>query len=131
MDLLITLGWLDRSYIGTACAGIVTHVGKHAEFHIGDRAMLGYVNIFKTFARCPWQCAVKIPEHLSFPEAAALPTTLGTAYHALNEVAYLKKGESILIHSTAGWTGQSANQIAQRLGAAIYATVGSAKTSLS
>ena len=126
MDLLIALGRLDRSYMGTECAGVVTRVGKHAEFDIGDRVMLGYVNTFKTFARCPWQCAVKIPEHLSFPEAAALPTTLSTAYHALHEVAHLKKGESILIHSAAGGTGQSAIQIAQRLGAAIYATVGSA-----
>ena len=125
MDLLIALGRLDRSYMSTECTGIVTRVGKHAEFAIGDRVMLEYVNTFKTFARCPWQCAVKIPEHLSFPEAAALPTTLSTAYHVLNEVAHLKKGESILIHSAAGGTGQSAIQIAQRLGAAIYATVGS------
>ena len=84
------------------------------------------MSIPSTFARCPWQCAAKFPERLSFPEAAALPTILSTAYHALNEVAHLKKGESVLIHSAAGGTGQSAIQIAQRLGAMIYVTVGPA-----
>ena len=125
IDLLTALGRLERKNMGTECAGVVMRVGEQAEFQVGDRVMLAYVNTFRTFARCPSDCAVKIPDHLPFFEAAALPTTLTTAYHALIDTANLQKGESVLIHSAAGGTGQSAIQIAQYLGAEIYVTVGS------
>ena len=125
IDLLTALGRLDRKNMGTECAGVVVRVGEQAEFQVGDRVMLAYVNTFRTFVRCPSECAVKIPDCLPFLEAAALPTTLTTAYHTLIDTANLQKGESVLIHSAAGGTGQSAIQIAQYLGAEIYVTVGS------
>lgn len=126
MDLLVALGKLDtRTFMGGECAGIVTRSGEKAEFNVGDRVAMMNLDTFKTLVRCPHQCAVLLPSNTSFSTAAAIPTTFTTAYHSLLEIARLRAGESILIHSAAGGTGQSAIQIAKHIGAEIYATVGS------
>lgn len=124
-DLLVALGKLDEDHIGTECAGVVTRAGDITNLQVGDRVMMGYGDTFKTYARGPYQCATKIPDTLSFTEAASLPTTLMTAYHALHEVARMRKEETILIHAAAGGTGQAAIQVSKYLGAEIYVTVGS------
>ena len=126
MDLLGALGRLDtRNVIGSECAGIVTRTGKDADFTIGERVTMTYPDTLKSRVRCPYQCAVCIPAEMPFSVAAAIPTTFTTAYHALHEIARIQRGESILIHSAAGGTGQSAVQIAKSVGAEIFATVGS------
>ncbi len=48
-----------------------------------------------------------------------------TAWHALQNVARLRKGERILVHAGAGGVGMAAIQIAQHLGAEVIATAGS------
>ncbi|HVE82279.1 MAG TPA: thioester reductase domain-containing protein [Myxococcales bacterium] len=48
-----------------------------------------------------------------------------TAYYALHHVARLGAGERVLIHAASGGVGLAAVQIAQRIGAEIYATAGS------
>jgi NADPH:quinone reductase-like Zn-dependent oxidoreductase/acyl carrier protein len=58
--------------------------------------------------------------------AAGLPTVFFTAWYALREMARLQAGERILIHGAAGGVGIAAIQIAQELGAEIYASAGSA-----
>ena len=126
MDLLGALGRLDNlQFLGSECAGIVTRSGGEADLKVGDRVAMTYTDAFKTRVRCPYQCAVKIPDNISFTEAAAIPTTFTTAFHSLHEIARLQRGESVLIHSAAGGTGQSALQIAQYLGAEVYTTVSS------
>ena len=46
-------------------------------------------------------------------------------HHALQEFARLAKGETVLIHSASGGTGQWAIQIANYIGDEVYATVSS------
>jgi len=46
------------------------------------------------------------------------------AYYSLHQVANLKRGERVLIHSAAGGVGQAAIQWAQHVGAEIFATAG-------
>lgn len=126
MDLLVALGRVDtRSYMRSECAGIVTRFGGKADFKVGDRVAMMNLDTFKTLVRCPCQCAVLLPDDIPFSIAAAIPTTFTTAYHSLYEVARTRRGEFVLIHSAAGGTGQSAVQIAQHIGAEIYAIVGS------
>ncbi|KAJ8061398.1 hypothetical protein OCU04_010454 [Sclerotinia nivalis] len=128
MDLLTALGRLgDGTQIGTECAGIVSRVGDDAKgyFKIGDRVLVAYSDTCRTYVRCHYQCAVILPSNIPFTLAAGLPTTFGTAYHSLHKVARLQKGETLLIHSAAGGTGQSAIQIGLEIGAEIFATVGS------
>jgi NADPH:quinone reductase-like Zn-dependent oxidoreductase len=82
-------------------------------------------DVYRSVARVNWQRATKTPDNLTFPEATAITTVFGTAYYCLVEVARLQPGESVLIHSASGGTGQAAVQMAIHLGAEIFATVGS------
>jgi NADPH:quinone reductase-like Zn-dependent oxidoreductase/acyl carrier protein len=66
-----------------------------------------------------------LPEGVSYAAAATIPTTFFTVYYALKHLARLEPGEKVLIHGAAGGVGIAALQIAQWMGAEIYATVGS------
>ncbi|KAF2463891.1 reducing type I polyketide synthase [Lindgomyces ingoldianus] len=126
-DCLIALGRMKDSMktIGFELSGVVTKVGFDTEFKVGDRVYgLCPSGCFSTFAIVPGSLLVKIPEGISFKDAAGLPTGLVTAYYSLIDVARLRSGETVLIHSASGGTGQLAIQIAQHLGATIFVTVG-------
>lgn len=65
------------------------------------------------------------PKSLSFEEAAAVPLTFMTAWHALIDRARLRLGETILIHAAGSGVGVAAVQIAKLHGARVIATAGS------
>jgi NADPH:quinone reductase-like Zn-dependent oxidoreductase/acyl carrier protein len=65
-----------------------------------------------------------MPAELSFEQAATLPVVFMTAWHALLNVARLRKGEWVLIHAGAGGVGMAAIQIAHHIGAKVIATAG-------
>ncbi|KAF4629252.1 hypothetical protein G7Y89_g8896 [Cudoniella acicularis] len=121
----VTVGRVNQNTIGVECAGIVTRIGCQTPFKKGDHVIAGAHDTFRTFARVPAECAIAVPKDLPFIEAAALPINFITTWHALHEVARIQPGESILIHSGAGGTGQAAIQIAKYKGAEVYTTVGS------
>lgn len=123
-DLLVMLGKYSASTVGCECAGVVSRVGTNCPFIPGDRVCAFLIGCSKTYARCHYKLAVKIPEYLSTAEAASLPCTGVTAYHSLVTLAQLKKEDSILIHSATGGVGQVAVQIAKSIGAEIFVTVG-------
>ena len=62
------------------------------------------------------------PADWSFAAAATVPTTFFTVFYALHELARLRPGERVLIHGAAGGVGIAAIQLAQHLGAEIFAT---------
>lgn len=124
-DCLIALGQLSGQRIGLESAGIVARTGKAVTgFRPGDRVLVGAQ--MSTIARAKESGTFKIPDSMSFAEAAAIPTQFGTAWEVVVERARLRKDETILIHAAAGGTGQAAVQIAHHVGATVYATVGSA-----
>ena len=124
-DVMIALGQLAGNQFGYECAGTVTQIGSSVDLRPGDR-VLGCTNTggFSTFARAHKTSVARIPEHMSFSAAAALPTAFCTAYYALFTLARLQEGESILIHSGAGGVGQAAIQLSKIVGAHIFTTVG-------
>lgn len=65
------------------------------------------------------------PARLSFEEAAAVPLTFMTAWHALVRRAKLRPGETVLVHAAGSGVGVAAVQIAKLLGARVIATAGS------
>jgi NADPH:quinone reductase-like Zn-dependent oxidoreductase len=65
------------------------------------------------------------PARLSFEEAAAVPLTFMTAWHALVRRAKLRLGETVLVHAAGSGVGVAAVQIAKLLGARVIATAGS------
>lgn len=64
---------------------------------------------------------VKVPDHLSYDEAAALPCAAVTAWHALVEHGGLIAGKTILVQGTGG-VSIFGLQIAKMFGAAVVAT---------
>ncbi|KAF2129623.1 NAD(P)-binding protein [Dothidotthia symphoricarpi CBS 119687] len=67
---------------------------------------------------------IAIPELLSYEEAATLPSVYLTALYSLFDLANLKQGDRVLIHSATGGLSIAAIQICQAVGATVYATVG-------
>ena len=125
-DLLVVLGRLNASTVGCECSGIVTRVGSNCvTLKPGDSVCAAIIGCTQTYARCHYQQAIKFPDNFTFAQAASIPITGVTAYHALVNTARLTSDDSILIHSGAGGTGQMAIQIAQSIGAEVFATVSS------
>ncbi|KAK8059864.1 hypothetical protein PG996_009794 [Apiospora saccharicola] len=124
-DVLVALGNLAEYKLGVDVSGIVTRVGSAVtDLKPGDKVMTASCDTFATFVRFPAAGAMKIPEEMDFEEAASMPLIFLTAYYALVTAGQLVKGEKVLIHAAAGGVGQAAIQIAQSIGAEIYATVG-------
>ncbi|KAI0142877.1 putative polyketide synthase [Xylariaceae sp. FL1272] len=124
-DCLTALGRVAEDTIGNECAGVVLSVGHSCQLVPGDRVLVSAIDTFTGRYRCPEQLAAKIPDGMTFAEAGGVATNFVTAYHSLSVVARLQEGESVLIHSGAGGTGQAAIQIAQSLGAEVFTTAGS------
>jgi NADPH2:quinone reductase len=68
---------------------------------------------------------MRIPESMSFVEAAAFPVQYLTAYHALITLGRAVAGETVLIHAAAGGVGTAAIQIAKLLGMRVAGTASS------
>jgi NADPH:quinone reductase-like Zn-dependent oxidoreductase len=69
---------------------------------------------------------VRMPEGLSFVEAAAIPEAFVTAYDAMVSQARLSAGETVLVHAVGSGVGTAAVQIARALGAFSVGTARSA-----
>lgn len=64
----------------------------------------------------------RIPDNLSFTEAAAIPEAFITAHDAVFTQAKLKEGETLLIHAVGSGVGLAALQIAKAKGARVFGT---------
>ncbi|KAF2706215.1 ketoacyl-synt-domain-containing protein [Pleomassaria siparia CBS 279.74] len=126
-DLLTALGKVEDDRFGVECSGIVSRVGANctADFTPGDRVFALKIGSMKTHVRCFKETVFKMPDDMSFEFGAAFPAVGVTAYYGLVEMARLRKDERILIHAGAGGTGQFCIQIAQAIGAEVFATVSS------
>jgi myxalamid-type polyketide synthase MxaB len=140
-DVLVALGLLKDHYknflkielaedlrLGFDCAGIVVAVGDGVDdFKPGDEVMSSAPGSFASFLTLPRAEVVHKPAELSFETASAIPTVFLTAHYGLLQLAQLKAGERVLVHSAAGGVGQAAVQLAQAVGAEIFATASSGK----
>ncbi|MGH3634299.1 MAG: sulfolipid-1 biosynthesis phthioceranic/hydroxyphthioceranic acid synthase, partial [Mycobacterium sp.] len=112
--------------LGTDFAGVVTAVGPDVTDHkVGDRVGgLCADGSWGTFITCDARLAVTLPAGLSDEQAAAVTTAHATAWYGLHELARIKSGDKVLIHSATGGVGQAAIAIAHAAGAEIFATAG-------
>ncbi|KAI0147452.1 putative polyketide synthase [Xylariaceae sp. FL1272] len=125
-DCLVALGRVAEDTLGCESAGVVAKAGNACKsLAVGDRVLIFDVDTFQSRHRCLETRALKIPEWMSFTDAAAIGTNYATAYLGLITIGRLQPGESVLIHSGAGGTGQAAIQIAQHFGARVFTTVSS------
>ncbi|KAL6812029.1 hypothetical protein J3E69DRAFT_359798 [Trichoderma sp. SZMC 28015] len=127
-DVLIAMGEHVAACLGNEAAGYVSRIGsKVTNVQVGDRVvyMNGLVDggCLKTFGRQSADAVVKLPDSVSFEDAASLPCVYSTAIHGLYDIAHLSEGETLLIHAAAGGVGQAAIQLANLVGAEVFATV--------
>ncbi len=67
----------------------------------------------------------KVPDSVSFEEAAGLLVTYGTTLHAFRDRAALQPGESVAILGASGGVGQAAIEVAKVMGARVIACASS------
>jgi NADPH:quinone reductase len=113
---------------GAEVAGVVDAVGPGVVgLTPGDRVMgSGLLGGFAEYTITPAAKTFRIPESMSFAEAAAMLIVYQTSYLALKIRVALKNGEWLLIHAGAGGVGSAAIQLGKAFGARIIATAGSA-----
>ncbi len=114
---------------GGEAAGVVSAIGETVtSFKVGDEVFAGLaIGSLASHVTVKAETAILKPAHLTFAEAATLPTAFLTAYYGLHTLAHLKSGDKVLIHAAAGGVGQAAVQLAQQAGAEIFATASPGK----
>jgi 8-amino-7-oxononanoate synthase len=130
-EYLQAMGFADSTEVpfGGECAGIVVAVGEEVtDFQIGDQVIAAQaVGSLSSHVIVDARFAIAKPQNLTYSSAATIPTTFLTAYYGLHHLAKIKPGDKILIHAAAGGVGQAAVQIAQQIGAEVYATASTGK----
>lgn len=125
-DMAIAVGQIWDTQLGVEYSGVVTRVGPTvSNVAVGDRvAAFGIEpNWYKTYLRSSIAAVHKLPEGMTFVEGTNIMRSYGAVKYGLINVARLKKGETILIHDATTALGMAAINIAQHIGAEIYATV--------
>ena len=109
---------------GFEVAGSISEVGPRVpSLRPGDRVLAvtrfgGYTtDLIAEAARVR-----PLPASMSLEQGAGMPAAYLTAYHALTEVARVRKGESVLIHACAGGVGTALVQLSKHLGLVTYGT---------
>lgn len=112
---------------GSEVAGVVDAVGEGVtEFKPGDRVQaIASSGTYCEYSLTPAAKCFRIPDAMSFAEAAAMIVIYQTSYFALTHRTQVTPGEWLLVHAGAGGVGMSAMQIGKALGARIIATAGS------
>jgi phthiocerol/phenolphthiocerol synthesis type-I polyketide synthase C len=134
-DIMYALGLLSDEAIengfagatmGLEFAGEVINVGSSVtDYKVGD-AVVGFGSAcFSNRMIATSYSIAHLPAEISYAAAATIPTTFLTVYYALHHLARLQPGEKVLVHGAAGGVGIAAIQVAQWIGAEVYATVGS------
>jgi putative PIG3 family NAD(P)H quinone oxidoreductase len=118
---------------GLEAAGVVIATGTGVkDLQPGDHvcALLaggGYAE----YCTVPAVQCLPVPAGMTLQAAAALPETFFTVWTNVFELGRLQPGERLLVHGGASGIGTTAIQLANELGAEVYATAGSAaKTEL-
>lgn len=112
--------------VGQEAAGVVERVGNEVTtLKPGDRvAYTGLQGAYAEKAVVAADRLVKIPEGVSFEQAAALMLQGMTAHYLVKSTYPLKSGETCVIHAAAGGVGQLLVQMAKMIGATVIATAG-------
>jgi synaptic vesicle membrane protein VAT-1 len=111
---------------GFEVAGVVDAAGPGVEgLTKGDPVLaLTLFNGYASSVVVPRAQVFAIPSGIDAAQAAGIPTVFLTAWFALHELAHVRRGERVLVHSAAGGVGSAAVQLAAQAGAQVVAVVG-------
>ena len=118
------------SGLGNEGAGVVDAIGSDVRnVNVGDRVAYGTgpLGAYSELHVLPAANVVKLPDDISYEEAAAVMLKGLTVQYLLRQTYELKGGETILFHAAAGGVGSIACQWAKALGVKLIGTVSSPK----
>ncbi len=78
----------------------------------------------RELANLPARLLVRVPEGVSFEDAACATVTFGTVEHMLFDNAQLKPGETVLVQAAGSGIGSAAIRICKSIGCTVIATAG-------
>ena len=124
--------------MGLDVAGEIVAVGPDVtEWRVGDRVVVDPINRVEgglmgetvhgglaELCRARAHQLVRIPDGVSFSDAAALPCAYGTAMRMMNTIGQVKTGERVLILGASGGVGVCCLQLAKIAGAEVTACAG-------
>ena len=110
------------SGVGQDAAGVVDEIGEGVEgVEIGDRVFGEGSSTYAEFAvLSAW---ARMPEGLTFEEAAGYPSVVETALRIIREVG-VRSGQTLLVSGASGGVGSAVLQIARDRGITVIGTAG-------
>ncbi len=110
--------------VGLDAAGVVDEVGEGVEgVEAGDHVFGEGIDTYAEFAvLTAW---ARMPEGLSFEEAAGYPSVVETALRVIREVG-VRPGQTLLVSGASGGVGSAVLQIARERGITVIGTAGAA-----
>ncbi|MGB7481771.1 MAG: zinc-binding dehydrogenase [Burkholderiaceae bacterium] len=125
--------------MGLDVAGEIIEVGAGVEgWSVGDRVLVDPINRIEgglmgetvhgglaELCRARAHQLVKIPDGVSYEQAAALPVAFGTAYRMMHTVGEVKAGEKVLVLGASGGVGVGCVMLAKIAGAEVVACASS------
>ena len=116
---------------GVEVSGEVISSPASSEFKPGDRvmALLDQGGLtrggFAEIADAAPSSLTRMPDKMTFEDAAGFTLIYQTGWFGLHRRANLKAGETLLVHAGAGGVGSAAIQLGKAAGATVIATAGS------
>jgi NADPH2:quinone reductase len=103
---------------GTEFAGEIGALGEGVSgWKAGDRVMGRSVGSYAPFVAASPGALMRVPDGMSWAEAAAIPNVFVTAHDALVTNAAVKAGEAVMVTAGPSGVGTAAIQIARHVGA--------------
>lgn len=125
--------------IGLDMAGEISEVGPEVSgWKVGDRVLVNPLNKKKglmgemmdggmaEYCRVAVDQLIRMPDGVSFEEAAALPVAYGTAHRMLVTHNTIKAGDKVVVLGASGGVGTGCVLLAKMMGAEVIACAGSA-----
>ena len=124
--------------VGLDCAGDIVEVGPGVEgWRSGDRVLIDPRNRVEgglmgetvhgglaELCRVRAHQLIKIPDHVSYVDAAAMPCAYGSALRMMHTIGGVSGGERVLILGASGGVGVCCVQLAKLAGATVIACAG-------
>ncbi|KAI1163548.1 PKSKA1 [Nemania serpens] len=126
-DVAVTSGIVpgDERMLGGEAAGVITKISPGVKgLEVGQRVVVFSRGCFANRVHTTPGRVHKIPDDMSFEEAATLSAVYLTSIYSFFDLASIAPGKRVLIHSAAGGVGIAAIQLARYAGADIFVTVG-------
>lgn len=125
--------------MGLDVAGEIVEVGPGVEgWSVGDRVLVDPINRVEgglmgetvhgglaELCRAREHQLIRIPDNVSYEQAAALPVAFGTAYRMMHTIGQVKAGEKVLVLGASGGVGVGCVLLGKIAGAEVIACASS------